>query len=378
MSLLYVVHYVNVILKLFCMKKYSLLLICIFVSLVAMSQKAVITFQSKNHDFGTVNEEDGNITTIFEFKNEGASPLVINRVQASCGCTTPIYTKAPIEPGKTGSVSVTYNPAGRPGPFTKTITVYSNALEEQVVLVIKGEVATKPKSPNEEYPVNMGGLLLKTKVLQLNNVEKGKTQTKTLEIFNSTKATIKPIIENLPPYLTVSISPVTLKPNDAGQITFTFNSNKCTKWGPINEALYLSLNGQKKLTNEFKFSVITNIVENFSGMTLDQKRNAPILELDKKAIELGTVRSGDKRLAKFKLTNKGQNPLEIRRVISSNNEIIPHQSKLTINRGKSSELLLDLVTQNMPVGDYRKSITLQTNDPDNSFMILILAWRVVK
>jgi hypothetical protein len=69
--------------------------------------------------------------------------LVINRVQASCGCTTPTWTKEPIEPGKSGSIVVTYNPLGRPGIFVKTITVYSNATDEQTVLIIKGDVIPK-------------------------------------------------------------------------------------------------------------------------------------------------------------------------------------------------------------------------------------------
>ena len=64
----------------------------------------------------------------------------MSRVHASCGCTTPTWTKEPIEPGKKGSVTVAYNPLGRPGVFTKTITVFTNASEENVTLLIKGEV----------------------------------------------------------------------------------------------------------------------------------------------------------------------------------------------------------------------------------------------
>ena len=127
------------------MKKYSLLLVCLVFSFVAMAQKPVINFEVKTHEFGKINEKDGPVTYVFEFVNKGDAPLVVNRVQASCGCTTPTWTKEPVEAGKKGVVTVTYNPSGRPGMFTKTITIYSNDTKEQAVLIIKGEVVSTPK-----------------------------------------------------------------------------------------------------------------------------------------------------------------------------------------------------------------------------------------
>lgn len=127
------------------MKKYSILLVCLVFSFVAMAQKPVINFEVKTHEFGKINEKDGPVTYVFEFVNKGDAPLVVSRVQASCGCTTPTWTKEPVESGKKGVVTVTYNPAGRPGMFTKTITIYSNDTKEQAVLIIKGEVIPTAK-----------------------------------------------------------------------------------------------------------------------------------------------------------------------------------------------------------------------------------------
>lgn len=360
------------------MKKYGVLLVCLVISLTAMSQKAVISFDEKNKDFGKINEEDGKVTHVFEFKNKGATPLVINRVQASCGCTTPTWTKEPIEPGKAGSITVTYNPAGRPGPFTKTITVNSNSTEEEVVLIIKGEVIPKQSSENNPYPVSMNGLVAKSRVVQMNNVDKGRSQVRTLDIKNSTNSNIKPTIENLPMYLTAVITPETLKPSQEGKITFTLNSKNCTQWGPINDDVYVVVNGQKKFSNDYRISVTSNIVEDFSKMTLDQKRKAPILEIPQKVVNLGVVKVGSKRLGKFKINNKGQSALEIRRIINNNNELSIRQSKLSIAGGRAADILFDLNAKNLAAGDYKKSITIQTNDPDNSFMILVMNWSVQK
>ena len=360
------------------MKKSGLIIICLIFTLVVFSQKAVISFEVKTHDFGKINEDDGKVTHVFDFVNKGISPLVVSRVQASCGCTTPVWTKEPIEPGRKGSVTVTYNPSGRPGTFNKSITVYSNASDEQLVLTIHGEVIPKATNENSTYPVIMGNLHSKSKVVQMNNVDKGRTQTRVLDIKNSSNTSIKPTVENLPVYLSANVMPETLKPNEEGKITFTFNSRNSTQWGPTSDDVYVILNGQKKYSDEYKLTVISNTVEDFSKLTLDQKRKAPILEIPVRSINLGILKTGNRRVGKFKVKNKGQNALEVRRVINNNKELSVRTAKLSIAGGKSSDIIVELNTKNLSEGDYKKSFTVQTNDPENSFIILILSWKVQK
>ena len=132
-------------------------------AMVAMGQEPVITFDKTTHDFGKINEADGRVTTVFTFKNEGMAPLVLSNVRASCGCTTPKWTREPIEPGQSGEITVTYNPSGRPGRFQKTVTVTSNATEPTFKLQIKGEVIPKPAKPVDQYPIKMGELSLNAK-----------------------------------------------------------------------------------------------------------------------------------------------------------------------------------------------------------------------
>lgn len=358
------------------MKKYSLILICLALSFVAIAQKAVITFEEKTFDFGKVNEEDGKITHVFDFVNKGNSPLVINRVQASCGCTTPTWTKEPIEPGKKGSISVTYNPQGRPGAFTKSITVYSNASEDQFILTIHGEVIPKTTGDSNPYPINMSGLGLKSKVIQMNNVDKGKTQVRALEVQNSLKTPIKVTVENLPAYLTASVSPDTFRPKQEGKITFTFDSKKCAQWGPVANDVFIAINGVKNTTENFKVLVVSNVTEDFSKLTLDQKRKSPILEISERTLNLATVTVDSKKSGKFKLSNKGQNSLEIRRIINNNKELTVKALKMSIPGGHSSEIVVVINAKGLAAGDYKKSFTVQTNDPENSFLILIVNWKV--
>ena len=114
-----------------------------------------LAFVDINHDFGTV-QEGPDATCKFEFTNKGNEPLVIQKAQASCGCTVPTYSKEPIAPGQKGSIDVAFHTAGKPaGAFNKQITVTTNAGVK--VLNIKGMVE---KAPATSVPENSS--MLKT------------------------------------------------------------------------------------------------------------------------------------------------------------------------------------------------------------------------
>ncbi len=89
-------------------------------------------------DFGTLTQNQPG-TAVFNLTNDGKEPLIISAARASCGCTNLNYAKDPILPGKSTTISVTYNAAAM-GSFSKTITVNTNADEQPVVLQIKGIV----------------------------------------------------------------------------------------------------------------------------------------------------------------------------------------------------------------------------------------------
>ena len=159
--------------------------LCMALAAVAMmAQDPVITFTKTEHDFGKINEADGRVSVVFEFKNEGMAPLVLSNVRASCGCTTPTWTKEPVEPGKTGSITVTYNPNGRPGRFQKTVTITSNATEPSKKVYIKGEVIPKSAKPANKYTIAVGELSMKSKTLDLGTIKKGAQKNGELEYAN--------------------------------------------------------------------------------------------------------------------------------------------------------------------------------------------------
>ena len=120
---------------------FLMIVLCMAGIVSAQQKEASITVTgSAVHDFGEIKESDGAISHTFKVMNNGELPLVISRVVGSCGCTTPEWTQEPIAPGKTGDIKVTYHTAGRPGPFNRTVSVYSNGKTGNYVLTVKGDV----------------------------------------------------------------------------------------------------------------------------------------------------------------------------------------------------------------------------------------------
>ncbi|MCC7298030.1 MAG: DUF1573 domain-containing protein [Bacteroidia bacterium] len=112
-------------------------------------QTETVKWSKTANDFGTVPMGPAAEVT-FKFTNNGTAPIVIKSANASCGCTTPTYTKTPVMPGESGEVKASYGTEGRPGYFQKTVTVtFDNGVSQ--VLTIQGTVATEtaPANKNE-------------------------------------------------------------------------------------------------------------------------------------------------------------------------------------------------------------------------------------
>ena len=85
-----------------------------------------ITFQVKEFDFGTIWDHES-MTATYPFTNTGTQTLVITRMKAGCGCTTPVADKTVIQPGEQGTITVTFDPRGKQRKQDKKVTIYTNS-----------------------------------------------------------------------------------------------------------------------------------------------------------------------------------------------------------------------------------------------------------
>lgn len=105
----------------------------------------VMSFEKTEHDFGTINE-GAKVTYTFNFKNTGASDLIISNAVGSCGCTVPEYPKEPVKPGESGKLKVSFNSAGKSGNQHKNVTVSTNTQTGKEIINIKANITPKAGS----------------------------------------------------------------------------------------------------------------------------------------------------------------------------------------------------------------------------------------
>jgi Protein of unknown function (DUF1573) len=120
----------------------------------AKVEGAGMVFDNETIDYGTI-EHNADGAREFTFTNNGNKPLIITNTQGSCGCTVPTSPKDPIAPGAKGKIGVKYA-TDRVGPFTKTVTVTSNAEGMPSKLItIKGTVLPDPASAIPAAPAGL-------------------------------------------------------------------------------------------------------------------------------------------------------------------------------------------------------------------------------
>lgn len=85
-----------------------------------------------------------------EVHNDGAKPLILNRVSACCGTRVKERPSEPIAPGEKGTIKISFRVAPRAQRISRTVTVYSNAANGNMLRVrIKGEIVMADTSEGE-------------------------------------------------------------------------------------------------------------------------------------------------------------------------------------------------------------------------------------
>ena len=117
---------------------------------VQAQEGPIITFEEEVYDFGKINQHDDAVH-VFNYTNTGDEPLIISSAKGSCSCTVPKWSREPLAPGESGSITVKYD-SKRVGPINKSVTLTSNSAVPTKVLRIKGQVAevAKPGLPARE------------------------------------------------------------------------------------------------------------------------------------------------------------------------------------------------------------------------------------
>lgn len=345
--------------------KFSLTIASLFIVLSTFAQ-AKMEFKSTTHDYGAIKEDGGVAETEFEFTNTGNQALVLNNVRATCGCTTPVWSKEPVAPGKTGVIKVGYNPKNRPGNFTKSISVNANSQPSVAVLTIRGSVTPREKTVEEIYPRVMGPLRWKSNYLSLGSMFTTEIKTEELEFINTSDKPATVGVSRSTEPIKIEFVPTTIKPGEKGIMKITYDANKKEAFGSVSDRVYLLINDEKQ--NTYSVGISLTLKEDFSNLSADQLAKAPIANFAEKTYDFGNITQGAKIDHNFKLTNDGKTNLIIRNVKASCGCTAVKNASI-VKPGETIDIQVEFNSRGKR-SRQNKSITVVTNDPKNSTTIL--------
>ncbi|MBO7495907.1 MAG: DUF1573 domain-containing protein [Salinivirgaceae bacterium] len=348
----------------------------IMTTAVAQNKGPIISWEEASYNFGDIKESDGPVTHKFEFTNKGNEPLVVTYVKPSCGCTSSDYTKEPVMPGAKGFVSATYNPDGRPGPFSKSVTVTTNCTPEVTTIRFSGKVIEKEKSLADLHPRKIGDLNFEVNHISLLKVKNTEVRTDSTSIANLTDKPLQISFTNVPKHIQIKAVPETLQPNQKGKVVVVYDATQRSDWGFVMDKVIVAINGDNN-NNKNLLSVSATIEEDFTKYTAEQLANAPKLVFEETSFNFGTVTEGEKVNHTFKFRNDGKQDLVIRKITTSCGCTVVDKKTDVIKPGESSAF--DITFNSAGKSNRQnKSITVICNDPQNAQQILHIVGDVKK
>jgi hypothetical protein len=305
------------------------------------------------------------------FTNTGDQPVKISNVKASCGCTTPFWTREEVLPGESGKITARYNTRNRPGNFTKTLRITSNAEEANMVLYIKGNVEPRPRTIADDLPTLMGSMRVKYRSFNLGNMTTEKPVSKSFDVYNDSDSTLSFLVDQmvLPDHIDASFSPVTLAPKTKGTITITYDPALKNDLGYQSDRILLKTTDPKE--KDKTMYVVATIEEFFPPMTEEELAMAPRLSINKKTHDFGKVEGGGVLETRFVLKNTGKQDLNIRKTKANCGCTVSRLEKDTLKPGESVSLDVTFNTQGRR-GRQFKNVTIFSNDPTAPTQVITL------
>jgi len=327
-----------------------------------------IQFNELVHDFGRIKEESNESVHVFQFKNVSKRNIVITKVETSCGCTTPEWSKDTVLPGGTGYIKAFYNPEGKKGNFQKYMYVHINRPDYFTTLTIRGDVVPRPRPDyaKSTFKLDYGNLAFSENMANFGVVLSSEVKERTIHVFNYNEYPIAILsIAEKPDFIEVFLKDSIIKAGDSINILIRVKGNKMVKMGD-------DFNRISFLTDDLAFPekslfVMSRLKQDFSQLTKKELKNAPKLKLSQgPIIHLGEHPIGSKFSEPVVLTNSGKTDLIVYKVAPTCSCITVNKNAFTIKPGESYTLLFTYDTINQMVAEHTKHVNLICNDPTNS------------
>jgi hypothetical protein len=327
-------------------------------------QVQAIQFQELIHDFGYVDQDGGPVTYSFQFANIGDRPVKILSVQASCGCTTPDWTREPVPPGKSGFIQASFDPKGRPGYFNKSLTVTTDADPNPFILQIKGQVSVGSElAAVSEFRSPMGSWRLKTSSFNMGKVyRKDEFTVREFPIYNDGERPVTFLKVEGPSYINAEVIPSTIAPREQGRIRILYNGAQRDAYGFQSDRIDIHTDDENMPVKSF--AVYATLEDYFPVMTREELLKAPVLRILGSPFDLGKIQQHKEARHVVTLRNDGKSRLTINAIQPNCRCISTTLVSTEIRPGEEATLEI-LFNPEDRLGTQQKSVMIYSNDPQN-------------
>jgi hypothetical protein len=181
--------------------------------------------------------------------------------------------------------------------------------------------------------------------------------------------------DNIPAHLNIAVDPEVIAPGKKGMISAVYDAGVKEDWGFVVDQVYLKINGESNRRN--RLSISATIEEDFSKWSEEEMLNAPSIEINDRVFDFGEIKQGEKVSHNFVVTNNGESNLILRKIRASCGCTAIQPDKMIIESGESTNIVAEFNSRGMS-GRQNKSVTVYSNDPKKSTLLLRLTGTVVK
>ena len=332
-----------------------------------------ISWDKTVHDFGDISVTDGPLSCTFTLTNNGKEPIAIFEVVSSCGCTDVKWTREPIQPGKSGTISATYKNEDGAMPFDKTLTVYVSGVKRPVVLRLRGVVHEKKKSLGELYGAQkLGTFGIKSRQFKTGTLKQGRSVSESVTVANLGKKPLKVEWADASPELILRVEPNPIPAGSTATLHFTVNSNPALYGKNTYEATPV-LDGKKA---DAPLTVTAWTQEDFSNLDKAARDNAALPYFETSTVNFGIGRKGEKKEIVFHCTNRGKSVLHIYKADMESGAVTPAAPLPDIAPGGKGEVRFLLDTELLEKGENVLMVSLTTNSPLRPMVNLFIAGEI--
>ncbi len=304
----------------------------------------------------------------FELKNVGKKPLLIDKVDTSCGCAEAEFPQSPVEAGESFAISVLYD-ARMMGHFHKIIDVYSNASAEPVSMDLRGVVVETVEEYVGDFPFQLGALTTDCNTISFKDIHLGETLQQRFHIYNPTSQAVKPQVMHLPAYLTAEISPTSVAPNHSAEVTITLDSRFMHDYGYKETLIYVGANPGERVSSDKKIEVGVTLLPAVKELTPELQALAPGISLSATEVVL-PIADRKKKTAVIDIQNTGKTALEILNLQILSEGINVSLNKTTLEAGETAKMKIATDPKRLKNLKTQPRLLMITNAPNNPKVVI--------